>query len=268
MCIPLCCLSTLQAQQPSVCQTQLAVLAAQLQEQHDRLLSIQRSLADVQTQTPDAAGGSGIAATAAGLVGDTLACYADNQQQLDAAALAACIGSNCVALCGQQQLLQAQVVAQVQQQQAALQNQCSNWQQAVAVFEQAADALAVARAECVGVEFGREKSRSDRACQLLMDACAQLSGVMAASSGGMMTSTAAAKMQAGQQSAQTAAGDVADVLHEVAGALAAAARPADGPGAPIDAAECVILMQDLASSIVQAEAVLKDRCKVRSGPKV
>jgi hypothetical protein len=260
-------LSTLQAKQPHVCQAQLAVLAAQLQEQHDSLLSIQRSLASAQTQTLDAADASGIAATAGGLVSDTLACYTDNQQQLDAAALAACVGRNCVALCEQQQLLQGQVMAQVQQQQAVLQSQCSNWQQAVAVFEQVADALAVARAECVGVESGLEQGVSNSACQLLMDAAAQLSGVVAASSGGTMVSAAADGLQAGQQSAQTAAGDAADVLQEVAGALAAAARPAYGTGVdPVDAAEGAVQMQDLASSIVQAEAVLKDRIKVQSDP--
>lgn len=253
-----------------MCREQLAVLMAQLQEQHDSLPSIQRSLADIQAQTPHAAGATGIAATAAGLLRDTLACYADNQQQLDAAALAACVGSNHVALSDQQQLLQGQVMAQVQQQQAALQTQNNSWERAVAVFEKAADALAVARAECAGV--GRTVIQSgleqgcvpDSAYQLLMDAAAQLSDVLEASSGCTLDATAAGGLLAAQASAQTAVGDVANVLQEVAEALAAAARPTDGwAGGPLDAAEGSIL-QDLASSIVQAEAVLRDRTKVRS----
>lgn len=261
-----------------------AQLTSQLQEQLDTLLAAQRHMGHIKPHMPAAAVAASITAKAAALLQDAVKRLALEQQEMAPALLAASVHGSAVQLSEQRQVLQGHVVQQLQQQLASIQQQQELLQQIILpLFAQAVSTVSGARDACAALEAGYgEVSDAEGVVQLLLALNQQLADALTAAAAsqhteqqldsasvagygadaGQQGTVLPAEMQAACAAAEAAARHAGSVLLEVAGHLAGAAgAPAGGSAAAVSCAGSEVL-QALASSIVQAESLLKDKTKV------
>jgi len=261
-----------------------AQLTSQLQEQLDTLLAAQRQIGHTKPRMPAAAVAASITTKAAALLQDAVKRLAMEQQEIAPALLAASVHAGAVQLSEQRQMLQGHVLQQLQQQLAAIQQQQEVWQQSIRpLFAQAGSAVSGARDACAALEAGcAEVPDAEGVVQLLLALNQQLAEALAAAAASQLTeqqldsaNVAGHCADAGQQgtvlptevqatcaAAEAAARHAGSVLLEVAGHLAGAAGcPAGGSAAAVSCAGSEAV-QALASSIVQAESLLKDKARV------